>query len=171
MNRDWFYVWFVPLLWCGFTVVSSFHTGDEHGLFFLGSIAGVWPFLFLRVFGSIKGGLWLILLVGALTMAVPGVLLDLLRVRKRFWVALLVVLFVLFFVLQYFEYGSFERMRRKQGYVAAVVVATCNWSIYGASVLCIVGGFFRFLFRCVRPKKVASGPEDLADGRDGATLR
>ena len=163
MKRDWFYVWFVPLLWCGFSVVSSFHTGDEHGMFILGSIAGFWPFFLVRFFNPFGGGLWVILVAGSVTMALPGLLMDLLRVRKRVWVALLVVLFVLFFVLQYFEYGSFERMRRKQGYVGGVVVATCNWSIYATSILCIVGGFFRFLVRWVWPKKVASNTEVLSD--------
>jgi hypothetical protein len=28
MKRDLFYIWFIPLLWCGFTVVSYFHPGD-----------------------------------------------------------------------------------------------------------------------------------------------
>jgi len=48
MKRDSFYVWFIPLLWCGFTIVSYFHPGDEYGLFAFGSMAGAWLFFFCR---------------------------------------------------------------------------------------------------------------------------
>ena len=163
MKRDYFYVWVIPLLWCGFTIVSSFHTGDEHGLFILGSIAGTWPFMLLPLFDPLEEGLVFVLVAGSVTLAGPGLLLDLLRVRMRVWFVLFGVLAVLFFVLQYIDYGSFQRMRYLHRYIGGVVVVMCNLSIYVTTILCIAGGFLRFVVRCMRAKKVGSNSEVSAD--------
>ena len=158
MKRDLFYVWFIPLLWCGFTIVSSFHSGDEHGLFAYGSIVGTWV-LRWHQFDSLRHSLLLVLPAGSLVIAPFGLVLDLLRVRKKYLFILFVVLFALLFYWQFTIYGSFLRMRHKHRYVAAVMVATCNLSIYATTVLSIAGGLMKLLIRKARGKKVPLRPE------------
>ena len=152
MKRDFFYVWFIPLLWCGFTLFLSFHSGDEHGLFYLGSIAGVWV-LWLHHFNSVGHNLLLMLPAGAITVGFFGLILDLLGVRKRSWWILFAAVFALLFFLEYKQYGSFQRMYNKHRYVAGVVVATCSWGIYGATALAIIGGAFKCIIAKVRARK------------------
>jgi hypothetical protein len=152
MKRDLFYVWFIPLLWCGFTIVSYFHPGDEYGLFACGSMAGAWLFFFCR-FDSLGQGLLPVLAAGAIVIIPFGFVLDLLRVKKRYWFILFALLVAVLFYWQFTTYGSFERMRRKQGYVIAVVVALCNLSIYATTLLAIAGGLVGFLIRKVRGNK------------------
>jgi len=157
MKRDYFYVWFMPLLWCGFTIVSCFHSGDEHGLFAYGSIAGTWV-CFLHQFGSLKHALPASLAAGAVTLALFGLVLDLLRVKKRYWLILFSVLVILLFFWQFAIYGSIERMRNKHRYVIAVIVAVCNLSIYAATVLSIAGVVVRLLIGKASGKRVGSKP-------------
>lgn len=162
MKRDYFYVWFIPLLWCGFTVVSYFHPGDEYGLFAIGSMAGAWLFFFCR-FDSLGQGLLPILAAGAIVLVPFGFGLDLLRVKKRYWFILFGLLVVVLFFCLFATYGSFERMRRKEGYVAAVVAATCNLSIYAATILSITGGLVSLLIRKVRGNKPLATPESSSN--------
>ena len=159
MKRDLFYIWFIPLLWCGFTIVSYFHPGDEHALFFLGSIAGTWFFLLMGFGGTGHMMAAMVIAVGVVVVGLGGLMLDMLRVRKRLWFSLFVVLVVLLFIWQFVEYGSLTRMANKNRYVAAVIVAVCNWSIHLASILSIAAGLVRLLIRKARGKKVPSKPE------------
>jgi len=165
MQKRLFYIWFLPLFWCGFTIVSSYHSGDEHGLFFFGSFIGAWIAFFMR-FEKLRQALPSILLAGSLTIAPFGLILDLLRVRKRVWFTLFVILVALLFIWQFTIYGSFERMRNKEGYVGAVVVFTCNLSIYCTTIFSIFGGLLRFLIRLVRrkapDKTLPSSPKETA---------
>ena len=164
MKRDLFYIWFIPLLWCGFTIVSYFHPGDEHALFVLGSIAGTWLFFLIEFRGPAGMMAAMAIVMGMAVVGLGGLLLDMLRVRKRVWFSLFVVLVVLLFIWQLVEYGSLTRMANKNRYVAAVIVAVCNWSIYLATFLSIAAGLVRLLIRKARGKKVASEP-----GQDGLT--
>lgn len=160
-----FYVWFLPVLWCAFTIVSFFHSGDEHGLFVFGSFVGAWIGFFMR-FEKLREALPWILLAGSLAIVPFGLILDLLRVRKRVWFILFLILVVLFFIWQFAIYGSFERMRYKHGYVAGVLVATCNLSIYCTTILSIAGGLLRLLIRLVvrkaPEKRLPSSPKEGA---------
>lgn len=158
MKRDIFYVWLLPLLWCGFTIVSYFHPGDENALFFLGCIAGTWPFLLFGFAGGGAGMAAMAIAVGMCVVGLGGLMLDLLRVRKRLWFALFVVLVVLLFIWQLVEYGSLTRMANKNRYVTAVVAAVCNWSIHLATVLSIIVGLVGLLVRKPRGKKVPPKP-------------
>lgn len=166
MKRDLFYVWFIPLLWCGFTLFLSFHSGDEHGLFYLGSIAGVWV-LYLHQFNSVGHNLLLMLPAGAITVGLFGLILDLLRVRKRSWLILFAAVFALMFFWQYTEYGSFERMHYKHRYVGGVVVATCSWGIYGATALAMIGAAFKCIIRKVSGRKTPLSQSEERPGLDG----
>jgi len=159
MKRDLFYIWFIPLLWCGFTIVSYFHPGDENALFFLGCIAGTGVFLLFGFAGAGAGMVAMAIAVGMVVVGLGGLMLDLLRVRKRLWFSLFVVLAVLLFIWQLVEYGSLERMANKNRYVVAVIAAACNWSLYLATILSIAAVLVRLLVRKARGKKVASEPE------------
>ncbi len=159
MKRDLFYVWFLPLLWCGFTIVSYFHPGDENALFFLGSIAGTWGFVLFGFRGPAGMMMAMVIAVGMGVVGLGGLMLDMLRVRKRVWFSLFVVLVVLLFIWQFVEYGSLTRMANKNRYVAAVIAAVCNWSLYLATVLPIAAGLVRLLIRKARGKTVPSKPE------------
>lgn len=161
MKRDCFYIWLVPLVWCGLTIFSCFHSGDEHGLFAFGSIVGMWVWR-VHQFDSIQHSLPAVLAAGAVVLAPFGLVLDLLRVRKKYLFILFVVLFALLFYLQYTTHGSFERMRHKNRYVSAVIVATCNLSIYATTLLAIAGGLVMLAIRKIRGKKAASNSEVLS---------
>ena len=78
MNRERaiFHVWLVPLLWAGMCIGSFFHSGDEHGLFVIGSIAGTWVCLLFKA-GSLTTALVVSLPTGMLVMAACGLLLCL----------------------------------------------------------------------------------------------
>ncbi|MBN2138954.1 MAG: hypothetical protein JW720_14190 [Sedimentisphaerales bacterium] len=155
MKRDWFYIWVLPLLWCGFTVVSYFHPGDEHALFVLGSIAGTWISFFVGFRGP--ASLLTVIAAGMVVLALGGLLLDLLRIRKRWWFSLFAALAVLLFIQQYFEYGSIKRMANKNRYVTAVVAAVCNWSMYLAVILLIISGSIKVLVARLKHKTTVQG--------------
>ena len=152
MKRDLFYVWFIPLLWCGFTLFLSFHSGDEHGLFYVGSIAGVWV-LWLHRFNSVGQNLLLMLPAGAITVGFFGLFLDLQRLRKRSWWILFAAVFVLLFFLAYKHYGSLTEMHHKHRHIGGVIVATCSWAIYGATALAIIGAAIKGIIKKVRGRK------------------
>ncbi len=126
-----FYLWLLPLLWGIFTAISFFYSGDEHALFAYGSLAGTW-ICFLHEFKTLVQALIPVMATGAVILALIGLLLDCLRVKKRLWLFVFVLIAVLLFIFQFRMYGSIERIRGKHGYVLGLVIVACNWGIYGA---------------------------------------
>lgn len=126
-----FYLWLLPLLWGIFTAISFFYSGDEHALFAYGSLAGTW-ICFLHEFKTLEQALIPVLATGTVFLALIGLLLDWLRVKKRLWLFVFFLIAVLIFIFQFRMYGSIERIRSKHGYVLGLVIVACNWGIYGA---------------------------------------
>ena len=126
-----FYLWMLPLLWGIFTAISFFYSGDEHSLFAYGSLAGTW-ICFLYEFNTLEQAVIPVLATGAVILVLIGFLLDWLRVKKRLWLLVFVLIAVLLFIFQFMTYGSIERIRGKHGYVLGLVIVSCNWGIYVA---------------------------------------
>ncbi len=144
-----FYLWLLPLLWSIFTVISFFYSGDEHALFAYGSLAGTW-ICFLYEFNTLEQALIPVLAIGAVILALIGFLLDWLRVKKRLWLFVFVLIAVLLFLCQFSMYGSIERIRGKHGYVLGLVIVACNWGIYGAIMFSVSVTFLGHLTGLVR---------------------
>ena len=105
----------------------------------------------------------MVIAVGVVVVGLGGLVLDSLRVRKRLWFSLFVVLVVLLFIWQLVEYGSLTRMANKNRYIAAVVAAVCNWSIHLATILSIAAGLVRLLIRKARGNNIPSKPESSSN--------
>ena len=81
--RRWFYVWFMPLAWGLASLAGASHPGDEYGMWAFSSLAGVWVLAVIRVSGNIWNLLPAVLIAGMATLAILGLLLDLLRTPRR----------------------------------------------------------------------------------------
>lgn len=154
MKSRLFYLWLLPLLWGIFTAISFFYSGDEHALFVYGSS---W-ICFLYEFKTLAQALVPVLATGAVILALIGLLLDWLRVKKRLWLFVFVLIAVLIFILQFRMYGSIERIRSKHGYVLGLVIVACNWGIYGAIMFSVPVTLLGGLFRRAHGNKTRSKP-------------
>ena len=141
-SRRALFVWLVPAMWVPVTVLSFFHSGDEHALFGLGAIAGTW-IGFLRRFDSIGHGFVAALLCGIVTLGFLGFVMDRLRVSKRLFFGLFVVGVCALFMTCLGSYVSIAKMVAKHGSVLAVILFDCNGSIYISVVLSIIAAAIR----------------------------
>lgn len=108
-----FYVWFIPITWALVSVLLHFHSGDEHGCFYIGTL----PFSFIctiRHFGSLTRDLQVILPIGIIVMAGIGYCLDCMKINKRVFVLLLVaVACSIFYFAGVVDLGSLDKVARK----------------------------------------------------------
>ena len=146
LQNRWFYIWLLPLLWCFFTVMSFFHSGDEHGCFVYGAIAGAW-IGFLLQFDSLTTLLFPILLTGAVIIALFGLLMDQLKVGKITFFILLLLFGVLIFRANIKPFDSLEQIRGKHRSIFAIIFLTCNQSIYAAIFLSIIGNLTKRIWQ------------------------
>jgi hypothetical protein len=154
MKRDrrrfcrWTLVWALPVAWAATCFASAHFPGDEYGLWVVGSVAGLW---ILAIVGD-NGGIWdflpIVLATGAATMAVVGLLLDLLRTPRRWWLILWGVAAVGFCVITIGSYPSYERAMSKNGSLQAYIFFSLNAGLYCAClVLLLVMPIWRLLHR------------------------
>ena len=87
-SSSWCYVWMLPLVWTLVSFAAAHYPGDEYGLWGVGSLAGVWIIVILGNVSSVWEFLPFVLAAGAASMAVVGLLLDLLRTPRRWWLIL-----------------------------------------------------------------------------------
>lgn len=136
-----FYVWLLPVLWCILAVLSFFNSGDEHGLFAFGTfpvtvvLFAINSYIYQFDTGKLADFLPWVLLTGAILISLAALLLDWLRANKKLFLILFVVGVIVLFGWSFKTYGSFERMRGKQGSVFAMVVFVCHLSLYTSIVL------------------------------------
>ena len=147
-----FYVWLLPLLWAFFTVISFFRSGDEHGCFFIGALAGTWIGYFCR-FDSMASALPAVLTTGVIIIGLAGGLMDLLSVGKRLWFMVFVLLWVGMVSVCARQYESFDHIANKHGSVLAPASLVLNLALYASIVLGITVAIFQRLWRLARRSK------------------
>jgi len=144
MKTRFFYTWFVPLLWSIFSVISFFHSGDEHGCFVYGTIITLWIGFFLS-FNSLTAYLFTVLPIGIIILGFFGFLMDKIQVSKLFWSALLVIVIPALFFHSMNSYESLEKMAFKHRSIVAVIFMDCNLGLYISIVFSMLGNLFRRL--------------------------
>lgn len=134
----WLYVWLLPLVWTGVAWANFYHPGDEYGGFVVGSLAGVWIALVVKMTGSPNNMLPPLLMAGATTVALAGLMLDLLRVRWQYWSVLMLGAAMLLFAWSFGSYPSVQRALSKNGSIQAYIFPSINLGIYFASIVSII---------------------------------
>ena len=151
LKRNWFYIWFVPLLWLGFSIPSFFYSGDEHGGFVIGAIAGTW-ISFLYQFDTLTTSLIPALLTGSITLGVFAFIMDLLGVKKKLWSFLFVIFVIAALVIWVEPFDTIQQIRWKHRSVLAVIFPALNWGIYLAIVFSIILNISSRLWRAIFKK-------------------
>lgn len=156
--RRWFYVWVLPCLWCPVALAGYWHPGDEYGLWAVSCIAGTWVLMAIAWLGIGVGdihALWVpasVLAAGGAVMALAGLGLDRLRVRKRLWALVYVILSAKVLAWLVWSYPSIEKALSKNGSWTAYLSASSNAGLTLAVALCLVGGaLYRALGRRQAP--------------------
>ena len=96
--KAFFFTWLLAVIWAAISWFSFYHPGDEYGVWAMGSLPGLWM-VFLRANqGDIHEFLLPVLGAGAVTILFLGLILDLLRVSRRWffvsWPCVAVGLFI-----------------------------------------------------------------------------
>lgn len=153
----WYFVFVLPVVWGGFSLLQHRFPGDEYGLYAVGSIAGVW-ILFFVPDGDVNSVLFplRIALAGMAVMAFAGLILDLLKAHRiAFW-CLWVVGVVALFLIDILSYPSLERAIAKNGSLWAYLLAAANLSLYASGLLVLAGALLMKLWR-----RLSGGRKDV----------
>jgi hypothetical protein len=134
----WFYVWLVPLMWTLISWANAYFPGDEYALSALGSIAGLWILFIVENTGSFWNIFWKVLVTGAVTMAIVGLVLDLLRAPRRLWAVGLVIAAIGICMFTITSYPSYQKAMSKHGSLPAYVFLSLNLGLYVSSALMLV---------------------------------
>ncbi len=132
--RPWFRT-ALPVLWGAVTLGSMANPGDEYGMLLGSAIAGFWPLFFLPSLSSVHAAFPFVVAIGGATMFLIGWLFDLLRVPKRVWACVWLVLAAAICWKMLSAYPNLDRARSKNGSIEAYVFTSLNLSQY----LCCVG--------------------------------
>ena len=155
----WLFVWLVPLVWVAGSFLNALEPGDEYMLWGVGSFAGTWIYAFVNASGSFWANVASPLLVGAIVMALAGLLLAWLRASITVLVVIFAIVAASVALTSIAAHPSIARAIAKHGSLAAYWFfgAVYGWTI--AVGLTIVGtAAWRLLFTTVsatRPAKNA----------------
>ncbi len=130
-----FYTWLLPVVWAVVAFASAYYPGDEYGLLATGSVMGIWVLFLVKNSSGIWASLPLLLLAGGASMAVVGLLLDLLRTPRRLWIVLWLVLASLICLVYIESYPSYQRAMCKNGSLQAYIFFSLN---AGLTVTCLI---------------------------------
>ena len=136
MNRKYYFLFVLPVLWACVSVLQYRFPGDEYGLYAVGSAVGTWIY-FLVPPGDVNRLLFPLIpaVTGVAVMAVAGWVLDWLRGRRLvFWITWIVSVTALF-LFMIFSYPSLDKAISKNGSLWAYLLAAVNMGVYAA------GGF------------------------------
>jgi hypothetical protein len=167
-SRRWCYVWMLPLVWVLVSFAAANYPGDEYGLWGVGSMAGVWIIAIVGNVSSVWKLLPFVLVAGAASMAVVGLLLDLLRTPRRWWVILWGVTAVAFCVLTIASYPSYQRAMGKNGSLQAYIFFSLNMGLYATClIMLLVMPVWRFVHRRPPPGHCAECGYNLTGNVSG----
>jgi hypothetical protein len=132
------FVWMLPACWAACSFVQHAFPGDEYGFYALSALPGMWiaPFVFRSVSMEHVGPY--IALAGIPLLALVGLAMDWVRVRKGLWGILWPVLGLAVFCVVLFSFPSIDRAIRKNGSIMAYALLGATAGLYGASVLLLV---------------------------------
>ncbi len=150
-RRLWVLVWLLPLLWGTVSYFSLGEPGDEYALFAVSSVAGIWIFAIVEDNGTPRELYPWVLGTGALTIGLLGLLLDLLRVRVRWWLGLWVVVALAFFGTTLANYPSYQRAIAKNGSLGAYIYFSLNAGLTATTLIMLPAAALAAMFRR-RPK-------------------
>jgi hypothetical protein len=150
------FVWILPACWAACSLLQHRFPGDEYCFYALAALPGMWisPFV-LRSIPPEQVGPY-IALAGAPLLAVLGLAMDWVRVRKRLWGILWLGVGIAVFCAVLFSFPSIDRAIRKNGSIMAYVLLGVTVGLYAASLLSLVGtGAWRIAKR-LRPGTMAT---------------
>jgi hypothetical protein len=139
--RPRFFTFVLPILWGTIATFSFRYPGDEYGMFFVGSLSGLWVlWLFPRLHQGVSPDsiFPVVLLAGVATMAVLGYLLDLLRCSRVAFVIIWLAAAAILLAYVLGSYPSYEGALAKNGSPQAYVLFAANLSLLLASLLCLL---------------------------------
>ncbi len=140
----------LPCLWAPLCLLGYSHPGDEYGLWFAGSIAGVWPLALFDV-SSPASAIPLLLAGGVGTTALAGWGLDRLRVSRLAWWVLAFLLAAATVEMSLAAFPDLEQARQKNGSLTAYLVVGAQVGTTLATVVLVLGyGAARGLLRMRR---------------------
>jgi len=150
-----FYFWVLPVLYALTAIVSLRHPGDEYGLFIISALPGFWATFLQKALGvgNAPGQILPpLILAGAITMAIPGWILDKLRVSRLVWPGIYLVGGVALAAAAILSYPSYERAMGKNGSLTAYLMSSLNLSLYLTCVAAIVCNLVVRLWRWGRER-------------------
>ncbi|GMU83831.1 MAG: hypothetical protein AMXMBFR47_37010 [Planctomycetota bacterium] len=144
--RPWFRT-ALPVIWGAATLGSMANPGDEYGMLLGSAIVGFWPLFFLPSLSSVQAAFPFVVAIGGATMFGLGWLFDRVRVPKRVWACIWLLLAAAICWKMLSAYPSLERARSKNGSIEAYVFASLNFSLY---LCCILLPVVTLVFRLNR---------------------
>ena len=162
-----FYVLFIPAVWLAAAVTSFYHPGDEYAMFFVSSMAGSWRFFLMSSSSGHPSDMLLsILLIGGVTLAVVGSVMDRAKISKRIWIMLFAGCFAALLTSSILGHPSYHRAIQKNGSLTAYVSAACNIGIYLSIALAFAGKGIGVLVGRGRKAVVEGTPvdQDVVEG-------
>lgn len=114
-RRHWFFRILLPIAFAALAYGGYRNPGDEYGLCGVGAIAGFWFVMIFGDHGSIEQIVTRAIVIGVITMFALGWLLDALRVRRRWWLSLWLLLAVTICYTSIASYPSYARAMSKNG--------------------------------------------------------
>jgi hypothetical protein len=138
-KTKYFLLWFVPLLFAVFSMLSFKYPGDEYGLWAYSSIAGTWIWFIIPPF-SMQSFITPVVtaLIGALVITLPALLLVKLRVNIKLWFVIFVICATLVFISSIKSYPTIEKALSKNGSWQAYIFASINIGIYLSILLAAI---------------------------------
>ncbi len=167
-RRRWFYVWMLPLVWTLASFAGVYYPGDEYGLWCIGSLAGIWIIFVVENLDRGWRLLPCVLAVGALSVALVGLLLDLLRTPRRWWLILWPVTALAICTASIASFPSYQRAMSKNGSLQAYVFFSMNAGLYvTCAILLLVMPVWRLLHRRPPPGHCANCGYNLTGNVSG----
>lgn len=132
-------MWVLPLVFAACSLFSYRFPGDEYAMYFISSIAGAWIAFVFR-FGDIHNPMIpvSVAFIGATVMALIGLLMDRIRIRKIIWSVLFLIVVPAIFVMSICAYPTAGKALRKNGSLWAYLFFAINMGLYCSLIFSFV---------------------------------
>lgn len=129
----------LPLLWAATSWTAMDYSGDEHGLWYVGSLPGVWVASLAPSGWSVRSLMILAIIAGAPLLALLGWAMDRVRVGCWAWVGLWLALGTVVTGTAIRSHPSYARAIAKDGSLQAYILFGANVSLMMTSLLTVSG--------------------------------
>lgn len=145
LTRPSRFTWLLPLVWIPVCAVNYQFLGDEYGGFGVGSAAGLW-ILLVNPISDASQVLAPVLITGAATMAVAGLMLDRLRIPFLTWLSLAFGFAFAFGIAWLQTFSTWQRSLGKNGSWLAYLLPSINVGLTTATMVMIIAfSLFRLI--------------------------